>query len=270
MALLYALWAAALFAWLAHGAVDASHTALLAARGVLAQAQAQALADGALALGVLELLAHDPARVPLGARSLALPGGAAVLTIEDEAGKVDLNRAPHAVLEGLFRAAASPDPAGLAAAVLARRARLGTETRPAFALPDALGQVPGVSAPLFARLAGSITTATSSETVDPGVAGPLALQAATGLGPAALAAFLAERARVGRFARPRGLAEDAPVGALTGAGFTLLAEARAEARAEGRAGDAVARRALVVKPVPVAGRAGLALIDWRRPASPPG
>lgn len=257
MALLYVLWACALFALFAHGFVDASHTMLQSARGRAAQAEAQAAADGALALGLLAVLDREPGSVALDARVLDLPGGQAVLRIEDEGGKVDLNRAPPALLAALFRAAGADDPPPLVEAILARRARMAPRHRPGFALPDELGQVPGVSAALLARLAPAVTTVSRSEVVDPGVAGALALGAATGFTPEASRAFIAERALLGRFARPRGVAENAPIGALTGAGFTLHAEVTR--------GDAVAARMLLLRPVPFAGRVGVAVLDWRTP-----
>lgn len=150
MALLYVLWACALFVLFAHGFVDASHTLPQSARGPAALAEARAAADGALALGLLAVLDRDPGSVAIGARMLALPGGQAVLSIEDEGGKVDLNRAPPALLEALFRAAGADDPPALVAGVLARRVRMAVLKRPGFALPDELGQVPGVSAALLA------------------------------------------------------------------------------------------------------------------------
>jgi general secretion pathway protein K len=257
MALLYVLWACALFALFAQNFVDASHTLLQAARGRAAQAEAQATADGALALGLLAVLDRDPGRVALGARLLDLPGGQAVLTVEDEGGRVDLNRAPPALLAALFRAAGADDPPALVAAVLARRARMEPLKRPGFALPDELGQLPGITPALLARLAPAVTTVSRSEVVDPAVAGALALGAATGFAPESARAFMVERAQLGRFARPRGVPEGAPIGALTGAGFTLHAEASR--------GDAMAARTLLLRPVPFAGRMGVAVLDWRTP-----
>lgn len=258
MALLYVLWAGALAALLVGGFVDASTTALAAARGASLRAEAQAAADGALALGLLAVLQGAPGTVSPGVRAVRLPWGEAALAIADEGGRIDLNRAPPAVLEALFRAAGAPE--ALAAAVVARRAAIATETRPAFALPDALGQVPGVSAALWLALRDAITTVSQSEVVDPATAGALALLAASGLSEPAVAAFIAERPRLGRLARPRGVDETGRIGPLTGAGFTLTAEARA--------GDTLARRALVLRPVPFAGRTGAAIVDWHRPAVP--
>lgn len=257
MALLYVLWACALFALFAHGFVDASHTLLQSARGRAALAEAQAAADGALALGLLAVLNREPGSVAIGARVLDLPGGQAVLSIEDEGGKVDLNRAPPVLLAALFRAAGAEDAPALVAGVLARRARMATVQRPGFALPDELGQVPGVGSVLLARLAPAVTTVSRSEVVDPGVAGALALGAATGFAPEAARAYIAGRALLGRFARPRGVPQGAPIGALTGAGFTLHAEATR--------GDAMAARTLLLRPVPFAGRVGVAVLDWRAP-----
>jgi general secretion pathway protein K len=257
MALLYVLWACALFALFAQNVVDASHTALQSARGRAAQAEAQAAADGALALGLLAVLDRAPGSVALGARLLDLPGGQALLTVDDEGGRVDLNRAPPALLLALFRAAGADDAPALVAAVLARRARMDAMLRPGFALPDELGQLPGVSYDLLARLAPAVTTVSRSEVVDPGVAGALALGAATGFPPEAARSFMAERALLGRYARPRGVPENAPIGALTGAGFTLHAQATR--------GAAEAARVLLLRPVPFAGRVGVAVLDWRTP-----
>jgi general secretion pathway protein K len=254
MALLYALWATALFALLAHNAGDAAHTALVAARSAAAQAEAQALADGALALGLLAVLERDPGSILPGSRTLPLPSGQALLHIEDEGGKVDLNRAPPTMLSGLFRAAGAATPEALADAVIARRT--GVEAaRPGFALPESLGQVPGISPALARALAGSVTTVARAELVDPAVAPALPLQA-IGLSSAQAAAFMATRGAQGRFARPPGVPAAAPVGALTGAGFTL--------RADAARGTAMARRVLVIRPLPFGERAGAALIDWHR------
>lgn len=257
MALLYVLWTTALFALFAHGFVDASHTALQGARANQARAEAQAMADGALALGLLAVLDRDPARVVLGPRQIDLPSGVAWLSVDDEAGKIDLNHAPPALLEALFRATGSSDAGALTQAVLATRARMAAGNRPGFAFPDTLGQLPGMTPALMARLSPAVTTLSRSEVVDPGVAGALAMAAATGLSPGAVTAFLAERPLLGRFARPPGAADAAFTGALTGAGFTLHAAATR--------GDARASRQLLLRPVPFAGRVGVAVVDWRAP-----
>jgi general secretion pathway protein K len=265
MALLYVLWACALFALLAGSFIDASHTALAGARGRAASAEAQALADGALALGLLSILESDPARVAIGPRTLELPSGRAVLSIEDEGGKVDLNRAPAPLLEALFRAAGAAEAGGLAAAVLAERARLAPLGRPGFVLPDLLGRLPGIPTELLTRLWPAVTTLSQAEVIDPGVAGPLALAAATGLPPDSVASFLAARPLQGRFARPPGAPDAAKTGPLTGAGFTLLARAEA--------GNASAARLLLLRPAPIGerlgGRLGVVVIDWRTPRTPP-
>lgn len=259
MALIYVLWAGALAALLVAGFVDASAVALASARGSLLRAEAQAAADGALALGLLEVLGQSPDAVAVGPRAVRLPRGEARLDVVDEGGRIDLNRAPAEVLVALFRAAGAPDAAAVAAALQARRAA-ATAAHPAFPLPDALGQVPGITPTLWLAVREAITTVSQSEVVDPATAGALALGAASGLPAGAVAGFIAERSRLGRFARPRGVEETGRIGPLSGAGFTLTAEARA--------GDALARRALVLRPVPFAGVRGAAIVDWHRPALP--
>lgn len=163
-ALLVVLWFLVLLAALALYLVNAGRLDLALARNTVAAAEAEALAETALVR--VAFILGDPrpsARWPADgvAHTLPLPGGEAIVSAEDEFGKVDPNRARPALLGSLFRElGADPVTADLIAdAIYKRRSTAPTATPSAgppaergrpFETVDDLGTVKGMSAELLA------------------------------------------------------------------------------------------------------------------------
>jgi hypothetical protein len=269
MALAYVLWIVALLGLLVGGLENAARTQVLLSRNQLAEAQAGALAEGALSLVLAELAASAPEAVRTGPRRVRLPTGQAVVTVTDLGGLIDLNEAPPALLaRGLRAAGVAPEQATAAAKqiVALREARQAAlpKTQSAAAieagfdvaarpllLAEELAPRLALTQDQAARFAAMVTVHGGHQTVDPGVASPAVVLALTDLDQAAAERYLAARAEGGRF-----VAFAAPdAGPVIGAGFALRAEA---ASAGGRA-----VRLAVVKPARLGSPdQGLRLVDW--------
>lgn len=197
-ALIFAMWASLALALigtvLLHRLRDeADHNAAL-----LRDVRARAADEAATSLAVLALLDPSPplrarvdgvaariAAAPIGANG-AMPGPY-LISIQDQNGLVDLNRAAPATLRRLFIAAGSDaiTADALARSVLDARA-------PGLAAVDALRLLPGIEPDLFARLAPALTVFAGSDTINPQTAPALALRAA-GLDEDAADAMIARR-----------------------------------------------------------------------------
>jgi len=256
MALLYALWTVSLVSLLVVGFQDVALTRAITARTALAQAEAMALSDGALALGLMGLIGADPASVRPGRFSVRVAGVEVAMSLEDEGGKIDLNNASPELLAALGEVAGVP---GFAAAVVSARDAAGLvaapgaagTSRPAFTLPEEIARLSALTDAERLRLLPSLTTLSRSETVDAAVAGPLALRAATGATKAEAERFIASRrSRLVRYPVTQGFQ-----GPVLGAGYTL--------RAQAERGTAVAGRTLLLRPLPLGARRGLALVEAR-------
>lgn len=122
IALVLVLWVLILLGLIAASFLRETRLGTNLARNVIENAKAEALADAGIHRAMLGLLEGDPAarwRADGTAYSLALGEGVIIIRIEDENGKVDVNRAPAPLLRGLLEAAgADPDTAlGLADAI---------------------------------------------------------------------------------------------------------------------------------------------------------
>ena len=119
-------------------------------------------------------------------------GADLAVAIRDEAGKVDLNSAPAALLARLFAAAGAGARAAQALAedVAARRS---VRAAARFESVDELLGVPGMTPALFARVVGDVTVHAHLPGIDPEAASATVLRAALGLTPAAAAEFGALR-----------------------------------------------------------------------------
>lgn len=190
-ALAMVLWLVALLALMALSLGAMQRTETASAANLLAGAQARAAAQAGLQLALLELMR------PPGARQLTLDGapyalhyGDAQLQLSavDEAGKVDLNFASGPLLDALMRAAGVTEEGGrvqLVDAILdwrdsdeLRRVHgaerdeyqaAGLDYVPRngpFQCIEELSLVLGMSAPLYQRIAGSITIFSGASSVD--------------------------------------------------------------------------------------------------------
>ncbi|HYE00374.1 MAG TPA: type II secretion system minor pseudopilin GspK [Alphaproteobacteria bacterium] len=193
-ALVVVLWLLAVIAGLAATAVAYFHRPVLALRRAEAAAAGQ-VASAAVARAALALLTPSEAagirRDGRGGWTLAIGGRRVTVTVQDEAGRIDLNTAAPELLEALFAAAGAPDPGALAAAVLDWRDEDGlrrpgggeAEDYAARGLPwvprnarfESVGElqrVIGMTPALHARLAPDLTVHGLTEGADPAVATP--------------------------------------------------------------------------------------------------
>ena len=107
IALIAVLWVLVLLSLLAANLTQTSRTSRHLARNLASTAEARALADGGVYFAIAGLLEPSPERrLALDGTTygLTLGAGRVLLRLRDERGKIDLNRAPRAVLAGLFAA----------------------------------------------------------------------------------------------------------------------------------------------------------------------
>jgi general secretion pathway protein K len=105
IALLSVLWITGLLAVLAASFATGTRTEARLARNQIANAKAEALADGGIHRAVLGMLELDPEqawRADGSVHEMRLGEGLVQIAIEDEDGKIDLNAAPLPLLAGLF------------------------------------------------------------------------------------------------------------------------------------------------------------------------
>jgi len=199
MVIVFALLAAAGFT---------ARTEILIARNEVAAARMRAAAEGGTQLGLARLLARRAAGKALfdGKRESWKDGSVSVsIAIQDEAGKIDLNQAPRALLQGLFEAVGRPSEEALllACRIVERRGGapcitpIGDAPTPEpaviFAAPEQLASLPGVGDRLYELVADYVTTATGATAIDPAVAPRTVLLALPGATSALVDAYLADR-----------------------------------------------------------------------------
>lgn len=209
IALVIVLWSLVLLAVIATGFAADTRTETKLAHNMAETAKAEALAEAGVERAILELLKpaaerrltvlDAPARFTFG-------GGEILISLEDEGGKIDLNRAPDSLLRGLLTAAGieDQDATRLVNAIADfrdsdsqrradgaedddyRAAGLGHEAkdRP-FEDIEELKQVLGMTPELYARIAPALTVHSRSRRVNRKTASPLVLQALTGVDPTA-------------------------------------------------------------------------------------
>lgn len=214
------------------------------------------------------------------AREVTLPGGRVRVTMTPETSKIDLNRAPHALLRRLVQAVAPDlkiDPDRIADAIQDWRDRdanqrpLGAEDpayaragRPygardgAFVTIAELNQVLGMTSELYERLAPALTVYSGRRAIDPRNASRFVLRAVPGLGAERIDAYLAdkvERQAAGLPSRPELLGASPYLVVLPTNVVDIVAAVSA---GEG----AVARREAIVRIAPRA-RHPFVVLSWR-------
>lgn len=196
-ALLVVLWAVVLLTLLVSQLTAAGRTELQVAANLRGAAAAEAAADGAVHAAVFHVLNPAQPWSPGVDRALPVPGGQAVLRIEDEGGKVNPNTAPPELLRALLRrvGADSRTADRLAAAIVDWRFP-GSQGQPGgakepqyraagrtygpagapFRSVSELGAVLGMTPELLARLAPNVSVFTEGEP-DLAAATPIVRQA---------------------------------------------------------------------------------------------
>jgi general secretion pathway protein K len=211
IALISVLWITGLLAVIAASFASSTRTEARLARNLVANAKAEAIADGGVHRAVLGLLDPDPATVWRADRTvyaMALGEGEVQIEIEDEDGKIDLNGAPPELLAGLLGALgleageaeamadyrdedSEPEPQGAEDPdYLAAGRTAGAADRP-FATESELLNVLGMSQVLYEEMRPYVTVYSGAEGVDPTRAPRLVLEALPGMTPELLEALLA-------------------------------------------------------------------------------
>lgn len=216
-ALLAVLWLVMLLALVAASFTRTARTQIDLGRNAVEKARAQALADAGVDRAILGLLEPDPAvrwRADGTPYALTFASGEVRIAIQDEAGKIDVNVAPDALLQGLFTSIglASDEASALVDAIADfrdpddlrrlngaedddyRAAGLSWEAKDApFEAIEELQQVYGMTPRLYRRIAPLLTVHSWEEGIDPLVAPPEVLFAVPGITPAQVEAVLAAR-----------------------------------------------------------------------------
>lgn len=193
----------ALLTALALGASALMRASAGGARDDVEIATARLAAESGFALALAELIdGPDGARHDGESRTLSHGAARLTVAISDEAGRVDVNAAPLALLAGVFASAGAD--AGLAqsfaAAIEARRKAVR------YAHTAELRALPGMTPDLFAASAPVLTVHGGTAGIDPRVATESALRAIPGLDRREIETYLATRARVGAAAPAAGRA----------------------------------------------------------------
>lgn len=238
IALVLVLWLTALLTVIAGGFAYAMRNEAQAARNTMSQAQARALADGAIARTAFELM--RPRTIPgvWAADGLAHSwdedGMRVAASAVDESGKIDLNAAPDALLNSLLQTAGQVDadtaarlvdviedwkdaddfrrPNGAEAAEYQAAGLPYKPANAAFETVADLQRVLGMTPALFARLAGSLTVYSGAPGISPQFASRTVLMALPGATDAIVDTYLAQRAAALAAGQPL------PVLPLAGAG----------------------------------------------------
>ncbi|MDP2827032.1 MAG: type II secretion system protein GspK [Sulfuricellaceae bacterium] len=195
IALVLVLWVLMLLTVIAGSYVSSMRTETLLARNLVAQAQARALADGAVQRGIHELL--KPPTDTGGWKADGKPrtwegdGFRIRLIIGDESGKIDINTASDTLLKGLFLSVGlgepesialldavldwrDPDearrPSGAEAAEYAAAGKKYIPANAAFEVVEEFGQVMGVSPLLYRKLQDALTVLSGQPGINPALA----------------------------------------------------------------------------------------------------
>jgi general secretion pathway protein K len=238
IALVLVLWLTALLTVIAGGFAYAMRNEAQAARNTMSQAQARALADGAVARTVFELM--RPRTIPGVWNADGLvhvwdeDGMRVAASAVDESGKIDLNAVPDALLSSFLQTAGQVDadtaarlvdvigdwkdaddlrrPNGAEAAEYQAAGLPYKPANAAFETVADLQRVLGMTPALFARLAGSLTVYSGAPGISPQFASRTVLMALPGATDAIVDTYLAQRAAALAAGQPL------PVLPLAGAG----------------------------------------------------
>lgn len=206
IALVAVLWILVLLSTLVLGFVVEARTNLRIVHNDGEYAAARAIADAGVTLAILGAFDPIPAEQWRGDGSihaLRFDGGTIRARIEDEEGKLDVNKAPIPALRNLFRTLGAENADQLAAAIAAQRdavaagdpALTGRPPPPAFlAMPELRG-LPGMTPALFERLPDFLTVYSVQGSVDPQRAPAEVLLSLPDIDPAQVRAYLAARAQ---------------------------------------------------------------------------
>jgi len=192
IALVIVLWGVTLLALIAASLARTSGLAVRRMSHAIEAAQAHAALEEAVAAAELALADHrwspDGAR-----RRLTLAAAEAEVTVSSEAGKIDLNHAPAVLLNALFhQSASSLEEGDRLFAAFTEWTMPGTGGRALLAVSE-LAALPGMTAPVYRRLARATTVHNEAGRLDWRLAGESVLAAIPGLTDQARATLLAKQ-----------------------------------------------------------------------------
>lgn len=218
MALVLVLWFIALLSILALGFSRATRSDMTITRNLLQAARARHLADAAIERGIYRLLQPGQPGFTTLVRgepvAFELDGARLSYRIQDENGKINLNRAPPRMLRGLLEALGAEQPVAVADAILDWRdsddlrrdsgaeagdyraaGRIVLPTNRPFQNIAELQQVLGVSAGLYRRLAPFVTVSSFGSRINRESAPREVLMALPGISSTQAEAILQARKR---------------------------------------------------------------------------
>jgi general secretion pathway protein K len=209
-ALLIVLWMLLLLSLLATSFAVTQRSDLQMARNGIESARARELADAGVSRAVAAVGQLDPRfrwRVDGTDYRWAFGGGTVIISIAGENGKIDVNNAPAAVLESLFRHVGADDDlaARLAQEIVDRRDAMASAARngggtgglaagtAAFLAIDQLGDLPGMTPRLLQAVLPLVTVNSGAAKVDPDTATRAVLLSLPGADATEIETFLASR-----------------------------------------------------------------------------
>jgi len=243
IAIVAALWASAILAVIVVSVLQLVRADAGLVRGREDAAALRAIVDGAVNLTILALLSPTAGKWPVNGSPVAVPfaGYDVQVSVQDEAGKIDLNATGEPTLRQLLAGAGlDTDTARrLAESIMARRGRgrssaAGSDVNAAdrrsrsalFQSVEELQLVPGMTQALYSRLVPLVTVYSQTPWIDPAFSSPAVLAVFRGADANAEAALRRlEEERLGL--RPSA----ASPGVVLGHAFTITAELRGSAAA---------------------------------------
>jgi len=217
IALIVVLWVVFLLAIISQSFTVEVRTGLQLTHNLVQSGKARAMADGAIyrAIDTLIRRRNDRTYAADGQpATMSVPDGTVEVAIQDEAGKIDLNLAPRALLEGLFRSVSLEEDAAEALVDSIadwtdpddRRRKRGAENADyqqaglawgpkngRFDSVDEFGLVLGITRDIFDAVAPALTVYSGKRGIDVAVAPPLALRALSADDPSRAESLLAAR-----------------------------------------------------------------------------
>lgn len=191
VALLLVIWLLALLSVIGVTMTAEVRSDLRVARNRLDAAQARALAEGGVWWAIDRLLEQAPAeplRLDGSAYGVSVAGQAVSVAVQDEGGKLDLNRTPVERLGRLLQVL------GFEAATAAALVGTLDAHRPSFAAIEELRLLPGIDAGRYARIAPFVTVHADDARVNPATAPREVLLCSTTTAPRQVDAYLQARA----------------------------------------------------------------------------
>ncbi len=217
IALVAVLWGVVLLAVIAGSFTVTARTDIRLVRNLVENAKAKSLAEAGIHLALLRLLdARDTPgwRADGSPQAVSFDGTRLTLAIQDEGGKIDLNRAPDTLLKGLFRSVGVDEERSTALVDAIADWRDGDDFRrlngaeeadyhaaglahaprnSSFRIVEELEQVMGMTPDVYGKVAPALTVHSRRPGIDPETAPREVLDALPGVVAAEIEAFLAGR-----------------------------------------------------------------------------